>query len=101
MVKRHQFTGYIFSEIHRLLLVFNYITVRRLINLCRLRFSYLLSTIREQKISDLSPSFVSVETSNYCNLHCPECPVGRSQTPKTEHAHFDLTLYKKLIDEQK
>ncbi|HET7734050.1 MAG TPA: radical SAM protein, partial [Paludibacter sp.] len=49
----------------------------------------------------MSPSFISVETSNYCNLHCPECPVGRSQTPKTGHAYFDLTLYKKLIDEQK
>lgn len=101
MVKKHQFTGYIFSEIHRLRLIFNYITVKRLINLCRLRFSYLLSTTGEQKISDLSPSFVSVETSNYCNLHCPECPVGRRQTPKTGQAHFDLTLYRKLIDEQK
>jgi len=51
--------------------------------------------------SKLAPSFLSIETSNYCNLHCPECPVGRRQISKSEHAHFDLTLYKKLIDEQK
>jgi len=48
-----------------------------------------------------APSFLAIETSNYCNLLCPECPVGRRKISKSEHAHFDLTLYKKLIDEQK
>jgi radical SAM protein with 4Fe4S-binding SPASM domain len=63
--------------------------------------SYLLSIVGQQKTAGLSPTFLSVETSNYCNLHCPECPVGTGQNPKLGQAKFDLTLYKKLIDEQK
>ncbi|HEY6913652.1 MAG TPA: radical SAM/SPASM domain-containing protein [Paludibacter sp.] len=101
MVKRYQFTGYIFSEIQRLFIAVNYLTIKRILNLCRLGLSYLLSVTGRQKTSAVLPSFVSVETSNYCNLHCPECPVGMRQIPKTGHAHFDLTLYKKLINEQK
>jgi radical SAM protein with 4Fe4S-binding SPASM domain len=44
---------------------------------------------------------LSIETANYCNLHCPECPVGTGENPKTERSTFDLTLYRRLIDEQK
>jgi radical SAM protein with 4Fe4S-binding SPASM domain len=92
---------YIFSKISRLLIISSYVTLRRVLNLSKLVFSYFWSISGRQITANLSPSFLSVETSNYCNLHCPECPVGRRQKSKLEHAHFDLTLYKKLIDEQK
>jgi len=101
MQKKYRSIRYILWEINRLILTVNYITVKRFVNLCRLFFSYLLSITGRQKTDNLSPSFLSVETANYCNLHCPECPVGMRQDLKTEHLHFDLTLYKKLIDEQK
>ena len=47
------------------------------------------------------PLFLSVEVTNYCNLHCPECPVGIRKIPKQEKASFDFLLFKNLINELK
>ncbi len=44
------------------------------------------------------PTFISVEPANYCNLQCPECPVGnRTSIKKT--AQFKLDIYQKLLSE--
>jgi radical SAM protein with 4Fe4S-binding SPASM domain len=47
------------------------------------------------------PFFLSVEVTNYCNLHCPECPVGIRKILITEKATFNVLMFKKLIDELK
>ena len=32
------------------------------------------------------PTFVSVEPANFCQLHCPECPVGKANCAEEERA---------------
>lgn len=47
----------------------------RLINLCRAEWSYLLSLVGVVSVKH-KPVFVSIEPADYCQLHCPQCPVG-------------------------
>ena len=61
----------------------------------------MLSTIRILKTKSLSPNFLSIEVKNYCNLHCPECPVGIRKSSKQAKNDFDFSTYKKLINELK
>ena len=92
---------FFFDKIRRLFITFRYITFKRSFNLFSIGFSYFLSRIGIQKINKLSPFFLSIETANYCNLNCPECPVGIRDVTKIVPQLFDLTLYKKIINEQK
>ena len=78
-----------------------YVTLFRLTNLVGLQISYFLSRFGFQKLRFLSPFFLSVETANYCNLHCPECPVGQRTTVREDARLFQFELFQKLIDEQK
>jgi radical SAM protein with 4Fe4S-binding SPASM domain len=48
---------------------------------------------------NIYPLFISVEMTNYCNLHCPECPVGTSKFSKKIKASFESSVFKKLINE--
>ena len=43
------------------------------------------------------PVFISLEPSNVCNLHCPECPVG-IRTERVKPINIDLDLSEKLIN---
>ena len=54
-----------------------------------------------QKFKTRLPFFISVEPANFCNLHCPECPVGNRKHTVPKQATFDIQLYQKLIDELK
>ena len=47
----------------------------RIINQLRCGWSYALSLFGIVRVRHL-PTFVSVEPANFCQLHCPECPVG-------------------------
>ena len=47
----------------------------RTINQLRCWTSYALSLFGVVRVRHL-PTFVSVEPANFCQLHCPECPVG-------------------------
>lgn len=101
MREKYKFKAFFFDKIIRLFVAANYLTIRRLVNALKLSVSYLFSTAGIRKQAGLSPFFLSVETSNYCNLHCPECPVGMRRDSIIKPAHFNLELFKKLIDEQK
>lgn len=101
MVKKIKFTGSLFCEIKRLFITLNYLNIKRIINIFRLFVSYLFSLSGTQKTSVFSPVSLSVETSNYCNLHCPECPVGMRLNSTKENLSFDFELFKKLVNEQK
>jgi len=89
------------DNIRRLLICFHYITFNRSVNFLKSEISYLISIFGVQLTRSISPFFLSIETANYCNLHCPECPVGIRQATKTDQLLFDITLYKQLIDNQK
>ncbi len=44
------------------------------------------------------PTFVSIEPANYCQLSCPECPVGKRMYEK-EKQTLDKSLFARLLDE--
>ncbi len=52
--------------------------IKRLINILRAEFSYALSLLGIVRVRHL-PTFVSVEPANFCQLRCPECPVGKRE----------------------
>jgi radical SAM protein with 4Fe4S-binding SPASM domain len=87
------------NKIKRLITLLGYLTLAKIINAEKLILSYFFSLLGFQRSNTRSPYFISIEASNFCNLHCPECPVGIKKTPQTDRAFFDLNLYKKLIDE--
>ena len=78
-----------------------YLTIRKLYNQILLWFSYSISRFKIILFRKISPSFLSVEITNYCNLRCPECPVGLRRTSKQDKSTFDFSLYKQLIKELK
>ena len=92
---------HIFNRIKRLKISLRYLTFYKIINFSRLSFAYLLSYLGIQKLNGMKPGFISIETANYCNLNCPECPVGQREPGKLDRLRFDLDLYKKTIDELK
>ena len=58
--------------------------IKRFLNIIRAEFSYALSLFGIVRVKHL-PAFVSVEPTNFCQLHCPQCPVGIG-----ENKHKDL-----------
>jgi MoaA/NifB/PqqE/SkfB family radical SAM enzyme len=78
-----------------------YLSIYKIVNLIKLRISYLFSRLGFQPIWNIYPHFISIETTNFCNLHCPECPVGSRNESKTTKSSFDFALYKRLITELK
>jgi radical SAM protein with 4Fe4S-binding SPASM domain len=89
------------NKLSRLINLCRYLSINKIINGVRLIISYLFSYLGLNKISQRFPFFISVEISNFCNLHCPECPVGIKVISKTEKAFFNFTLYQRLINELK
>ncbi|MEI7504712.1 MAG: radical SAM protein, partial [Paludibacter sp.] len=79
----------------------SYISYGRIANFLKLVLSYFLSLAGFDKINNRSPFFISIEPANFCNLHCPECPVGLNQSPRPVEATFDELRYRNLIDELK
>ncbi len=79
----------------------NYLTIRKMVNLSVLAFSYLLSFLKIERYKRCMPFFLSVEVANYCNLKCPECPVGTKKNTKIIAKTIDYELYIKLINEMK
>lgn len=63
------------------MVVTNAVSIRllasRLFNQLRCCVSYALSLVGVVRVRHL-PTFVSVEPANFCQLHCPECPVGKA-----------------------
>jgi radical SAM protein with 4Fe4S-binding SPASM domain len=70
-------------------------------NLFRLQLSYLFSRKSPIFLKKALPSFISVEPANFCQLHCPECPVGKMRTKKSDTQFFNDLSFKNLIDELK
>lgn len=68
------------------------LTCKRILNVLRAECSYALSLAKIVHVQHL-PTFVSIEPANFCQLHCPECPVGNSQIRSAEtgenYAHHE------------
>lgn len=48
----------------------------KFVNLFKLSIGYFVSVIFRRPIMWGKPAFLSIEPTNICNLHCPECPTG-------------------------
>ena len=94
-------TKQLYLKIKYLLIVTRYLNLLKIINFFKLVISYTFSYSQFQKFHTRHPSFISIETTNFCNLHCPECPVGIGKSTKATKLTFDTILYKKLIEELK
>lgn len=76
-----------------------YLTFQKLKNLFLLLVSYTASAIfRKVSINHL-PFFISIEPADFCQLECPECPVGQNKRKQGNKISFDLL--EKLINDQK
>lgn len=91
----------LFLRLQQLFYYSKYQSTIKLVNSLKLILSYLFSKIYLHNILDVYPFFISVEVTDYCNLRCPECPVGIGSITKTKKSSFDFNLYEKLILELK
>lgn len=74
------------------------LTARKILNATKLNLSYRLFLAGIRCRWKLSPLFISIEPTNVCNLHCPECPVGmRTEGIESENADENITY--SLLDE--
>lgn len=81
--------------------IVSYITPHKVLNFIKLKYSYHISKKEEKSFQNISPYFISIEPANYCQLHCPECPVGQSNLKKKDTSTFDEILLKQLTNELK
>lgn len=67
-----------------------YIRFKKLANLTLVFISYASSILFRRKLIRTGPIFMSVEPADFCQLSCPQCPVGRSQRHKGNYLNSEL-----------
>lgn len=67
-------------------------------NIVRVQFSYRLSLLRKKPVLWGKPYSISIEPVDFCNLSCPECPVGAGQLTRRKQ-HIDYSLFDKILNE--
>jgi len=91
---------YITVQLTHLTKSIRYINTSKIFNLIIILTSHLFSIFGIQLKLRISPSFISIEPANFCNLECPECPVsGRASIVKKSKTNVIDAL--KWIDELK
>ncbi len=73
------------------------LTPQRIWNYLRCEVSYVLSRFGVYHFTH-RPCFVSIEPANFCQLRCPECPVGLRMYEK-EKQTLDVALFARLLEE--
>ena len=68
------------------------------LNLVKIIVGYLLSRITGKTIHFGNPVAVSIEPTNCCNLHCPECPAGMQKLTRTK-GFMQPELFHSIIDQ--
>lgn len=96
-------TSFLMSEIiTRLKLLFytiRYVRIKKLTNLLPVVVSYIISVLFRRRMLRTNPLFISVEPADFCQLSCPQCPVGMSERHKGDY--FNSELFLSLIEEIK
>jgi len=72
--------------------------VSKFLNLIKLLSGYFLSRLMRRVIHWGNPVSLSIEPTNRCNLHCPECPSGMNLLTRVKGI-IDLALYQNLVDQ--
>lgn len=71
-------------------------TVARIINQLRCWGSYLLSIAGVCRVRH-NPTFVSIEPANFCQLACPECPVGMQQQHAKPRGVMSIDSFRHIV----
>ncbi len=80
-----------------LFLILKKISFRKILNALKVYISYLFSRILRTDFRWGYPISVSIEPSSFCNLQCPECPVGNGIN--TMKSTISAELFESIIDE--
>lgn len=86
-----------FPKITILLFILRKMTISKLINLSALYFQYFFSRKQLHFTTSVKPSFLSIEPADFCQLGCPECPVGASG--RNSGTKIEPELFHKIIDQ--
>ena len=78
--------------------ILKHLTLKRVVNLVLLRFSYRISRIFKKPIHWGSPFSLSIEPTTACNLGCPECPSGLKQFTRPT-GKLDLELHQRMLNQ--
>ncbi len=89
----------ILSSINISFFALKYLSLKKTHNLLRIGFSYLLSRKKPLAYTKIRPFFISVEPADFCQLECPECPVGASK--RKQGKTFDFEAFTITVDELK
>ncbi len=73
------------------------IILKRLYNLILIVINYLASIVTRKVLVSPYPFAISIEPTNYCQLHCLECPVGTNELSRPK-AYMELSVFKSIID---
>lgn len=73
-----------------------YLNFKKIQNLLRIGLSYLISYKKPLLYNSVRPFFISVEPADFCQLECPECPVGANKRKQGETADFEA--FTKTVD---
>lgn len=86
------------SSINIAIRTLNYLSFSKLLNFIRIIISYTLSRETLNFKAKIRPFFLSVEPADFCQLECPECPVGVSK--RKQGTTLDIGLFNRIVDEQ-
>ncbi len=77
-----------------------YLSVYKILNLLKLEILFFLKKAGINISNIPLPYSLTIEPTNICNLHCPECPSGAGKLTRPK-GQMDIALFKKIIDENK
>lgn len=72
------------------------IYINRFLNFIAILLSYLYSQLTRRVIVAPMPFAITIEPTNKCNLHCPECPTG-NKTLTREKGEMNILFFEKLL----
>lgn len=87
------------SMLRILFVSLNYLSLKKIQNIIRIGISYLFSRKKLLFYKQIRPFFMSIEPADFCQLECPECPVGVSK--RKQGKVIDFNAFTKTVDELK
>ena len=70
----------------------------RIENAILITFSYVISRLTRRVFHQGKPLAVSIEPTNSCNLHCPECPSGLRELTRAR-GMMTMGTFRSIIDQ--
>ena len=74
-----------------------YFSLIKFFNAFKILISYFISNVCKRVFLWGKPISLTVEPTNYCNLHCPECPTGNNSSRRGK-GYLRMSDYKNIID---